>query len=656
KDGHHLGSIALTNAQIGRQQNQDGGQNDSNFNDPNSYRHAFLILEPKKGTTIVDAKRSNSNVTRHVLCAETDEERDEWVEALIRYIGRDGNGNSNGNSSGNGNVSINTNVNSSNTSAHSGNSSAHSNNNNINGGNGGNSRENSNDGNDDLSRGGRKLPEIQKLGATPIKDLTSSKGNEKLLLNQEAYERQQQPNPSQQGQQQQQRPQQYQPGPSQGRPMQMPQSPTAHPGMDDSIERTSAEGQLNQRYGQRPPNSGEAQMTAPWNQQFQQPFPQQQQGQPSFSRNQSSNSLSHDDPTPSVPDNPSPTSHPTPQEVAERKQKSRMTFHWPKKATKEETSGQGNGSMPMANGQQQQQPAPPPQQDTSRLRNFLGGGKGSSSQNQNGGGNGNGSMNGSTSYASQLPTRQVFGVSLEQAIEQARVYPGYELPAVVYRCIEYLNAHDAKLEEGIYRLNGSSAVIKNLKDRYNHDGDFDLLGSSDYFDIHAVAGLLKLFLRDLPTSVLTRELHKDFLAVIELSGRTDRVIELTRLVSHLPIANYTLLRALTYHLIDIVQNADVNKMTARNVGIVFSPTLGIPAGVFSLMMTDFDQIFNTAEERIMPLENSYQRPKLNLDMPQPPALHQHPPQQYPQDLSQDYDQRHQQQQDQYYQQQQQNSL
>ena len=90
----------------------------------------------------------------------------------------------------------------------------------------------------------------------------------------------------------------------------------------------------------------------------------------------------------------------------------------------------------------------------------------------------------------------------------------------------------------------------------------------------------------------------------ELSSRVDRVDELTRLVASLPEANYTILRALTAHLIEIVDNADVNKMTARNVGIVFSPTLGIPAGVFSLLMSDFDQIFHTEDGRIMPLENS----------------------------------------------------
>src|SRR4051794_28544987 len=43
----------------------------------NSYRHAFLIMEPKYG----------KHNTKHVLCAETDAERDEWVESLLQYVG-----------------------------------------------------------------------------------------------------------------------------------------------------------------------------------------------------------------------------------------------------------------------------------------------------------------------------------------------------------------------------------------------------------------------------------------------------------------------------------------------------------------------------------------------------------------------------------------
>ena len=63
------------------------------------------------------------------------------------------------------------------------------------------------------------------------------------------------------------------------------------------------------------------------------------------------------------------------------------------------------------------------------------------------------------------------------------------------------------------------------------------------------------------------------------------------LVHQLPRPNLALLRALSLFLIEIVNNSDVNKMTVRNVGIVFAPTLNMPAPVFSMFLTDFESIF-----------------------------------------------------------------
>jgi RalA-binding protein 1 len=37
-------------------------------------------------------------------------------------------------------------------------------------------------------------------------------------------------------------------------------------------------------------------------------------------------------------------------------------------------------------------------------------------------------------------------------------------------------------------------------------------------------------------------------------------------------------------------------MTLRNIGIVFSPTLGIPAGIFSELVSHFGAIFDAEEE------------------------------------------------------------
>ncbi|OCF44834.1 hypothetical protein I317_01323 [Kwoniella heveanensis CBS 569] len=189
--------------------------------------------------------------------------------------------------------------------------------------------------------------------------------------------------------------------------------------------------------------------------------------------------------------------------------------------------------------------------------------------------------------------RPVFAVPLTESLAVASVA---NLPAIVFRCIEWLEAKQAEQEEGIYRLSGSSAVIKGLKDRFDSEGDVNLVANDEYWDPHAIAGLLKTFLRELPTSLLTRELHARFLAVMDLIESSARVNELSRLVSELPPPNYALLRALTAHLILIVKNSQLNKMTLRNIGIVFSPTLGIPAGIFSELVSHFGAIFDDESE------------------------------------------------------------
>ncbi|KAI8077816.1 uncharacterized protein BX664DRAFT_287375, partial [Halteromyces radiatus] len=189
---------------------------------------------------------------------------------------------------------------------------------------------------------------------------------------------------------------------------------------------------------------------------------------------------------------------------------------------------------------------------------------------------------------------QVFGIPLEDAVQVCRISHDYELPAVVYRCIEYLEAKDAAQEEGIYRLSGSAAKIRKLKEKFNQEGDVLLLELEEYnHEVHAIAGLLKMWLRELPGSVLTMELLNEFLQVADIEDRERRTTELGRLVSLLPICNYTLLRTLSAHLIRIVQNAGVNKMTLRNLGIVFSATLGIPAVIFNLFLSEFDYVFWT---------------------------------------------------------------
>ena len=190
------------------------------------------------------------------------------------------------------------------------------------------------------------------------------------------------------------------------------------------------------------------------------------------------------------------------------------------------------------------------------------------------------------------PIRPVFGSPLGEAVRfNHPADVNVELPAVVYRCIEYLDEKNAAGEEGIFRLSGSNVVIKQLRERFNVEGDVNLITDDQYYDIHAVASLLKLYLRELPTTILTRELHLEFLAVTELHDMRAKIRALNGLVHRLPTVNNNLLRYLAGFLINIINHADTNKMTVRNVGIVFSPTLNIPAPVFALFLQQYDGIF-----------------------------------------------------------------
>ena len=78
-----------------------------------------------------------------------------------------------------------------------------------------------------------------------------------------------------------------------------------------------------------------------------------------------------------------------------------------------------------------------------------------------------------------------------------------------------------------------------------------------------------------------------------MDEREKKIQTFNVLVHRLPRVNFDLLQAISSFLIQIIDNASMNKMTVRNVGIVFAPTLNIPAPLISFFLTDFEDIFGT---------------------------------------------------------------
>ncbi|KAG6868789.1 hypothetical protein C0993_010419 [Termitomyces sp. T159_Od127] len=527
RGGAHLGSIQITGAQIGRQQRSERAPN---ADEEKEYRHAFLIVETKKGP--------GGSHTRHVLCAESDEDRDAWVEILVRYFtgtyseepikyGPPPSYQSSIVSASQPRSSSSSSIDSPTT-----------------------RRPTRGFPRDDIA--------ISRGTAVPISQLSQDEGNAKLfppVHTSEESPRSSSPSKSAESpiDSQNANPRRLLDR-GQGLPSSLPDSsPLSSVSNFNSDSSVGTSQRANSELGHYSDLNGRSNRQA---------SPERHRGRELHDKHKSFH--------PSLNTVSSSPSAASPVERGASPEKL--------EASKVKISGPLNGAV-IPSGFKFGKEFPSASDNVVnerriKSRSFWGFGK----------------PNGDKGNASVLYVpRAVFGVPLDESLEVAQIA---NLPAIVFRSIQYLEAKEAEQEEGIYRLSGSSAVIKNLKDRFNMEGDVDLLASDEYWDPHAIAGLLKSFLRELPASILTRDLHFRFLAVIDFVNPQERIKELSQLIAALPLANYSLLRALTAHLILIVQNSSVNKMTMRNVGIVFSPTLGIPAGVFSLMLGEFNRVFN----------------------------------------------------------------
>ncbi len=104
-------------------------------------------------------------------------------------------------------------------------------------------------------------------------------------------------------------------------------------------------------------------------------------------------------------------------------------------------------------------------------------------------------------------SKAVFGLPLAEAVEYCRpIGADVCLPAVVYRCLEFLETNYAAITVDLFRIDGSQVEIQELKNRFNTERDMDLLIPNRSYDTHVIASLLKIYLTKLPDFSLTGKL------------------------------------------------------------------------------------------------------------------------------------------------------
>ncbi|XP_064595401.1 rho GTPase-activating protein 44-like isoform X4 [Liolophura sinensis] len=196
----------------------------------------------------------------------------------------------------------------------------------------------------------------------------------------------------------------------------------------------------------------------------------------------------------------------------------------------------------------------------------------------------------------QNPNKPVYGVPLSDHLEVTERDIALPIEACVCTLLEL-----GMEEEGLFRIGGMASKVKKLKSAL----DANIVDMEEFQnDVHAVAGALKLYLRELPEPLLTYHLYDNFMQCMNLP-QDEKLQALWVVLRDLPPDNYNNFRYLVKFLALLAEKSDVNKMTPSNIAIVIGPNLlwsqgelgpnmlttGMTSAIVELIVSNADYFF-----------------------------------------------------------------
>nr|XP_032810484.1 rho GTPase-activating protein 18-like isoform X2 [Petromyzon marinus] len=172
----------------------------------------------------------------------------------------------------------------------------------------------------------------------------------------------------------------------------------------------------------------------------------------------------------------------------------------------------------------------------------------------------------------------VFGVSLAELLEQdRRREEGICVPRIMEQLIQHLEKQGLD-QDGILRVSGNAARVKAARKQLDNPLTRDSFAWGQLSSADAAA-LLKMFVRELPTPLLTVEYMIAFATVTKINSTRQRIQALNLLVLLLPDANRDTLEALLLLLGKVVSREQQNRMGLGNVAKIMAPNLFMPKGL-----------------------------------------------------------------------------
>ncbi|KYQ99943.1 RhoGAP domain-containing protein [Tieghemostelium lacteum] len=157
-----------------------------------------------------------------------------------------------------------------------------------------------------------------------------------------------------------------------------------------------------------------------------------------------------------------------------------------------------------------------------------------------------------------------FGCPLKDSLLAAKEL---KVPHIISICIEYILTK--KHETGIFRINGSVALITEIQKRFESAEIHSIEDLSTEYT-YEICGVFKAYFRYLPESLISQDKVSQLLNIQKSSNSIEDKIEPIRKIMHsIDDPNYTVLYKCTEFLFNISQNSKENLMTPSNLSIIF---------------------------------------------------------------------------------------
>ncbi|XP_034049092.1 rho GTPase-activating protein SYDE1 [Thalassophryne amazonica] len=175
----------------------------------------------------------------------------------------------------------------------------------------------------------------------------------------------------------------------------------------------------------------------------------------------------------------------------------------------------------------------------------------------------------------------VFGVELRHLVEKEG--SATPVPLLIQKSVAEIERRGLRVV-GLYRLCGSAAVKKELRDWFERNSSDVCLSEDLYPDINVITGILKDYLRELPSPLITRTLYQVVteamtlrpLPVRPVTPQTHVSQSVVELLACLPPPERATLSLLLDHLSLVASFSSSNRMTHQNLAVCFGPVLLTP--------------------------------------------------------------------------------